>query len=276
MVTQAAMHQDVGARRYSGKVLLVEDNIVNQKVARKFLERLGCEVTVAENGAEAIRAWQKEPFRIVLMDVQMPVMDGYTATRQIRDLEVNRPRTPIVALTANAMTGQLERCLETGMDGLLTKPLDVEQLRETLERFGMEADAVLAESQVVEVVTKPAAPAPIDLEQLRELTGADAEFARSLADSFASSSRELIAAMRAAAGRGDRESLARAAHQLKGASANIYAWSMQASCADLESRAASLSATELESHVASLSAEIDRVGVALKSFAFATKKLASG
>ncbi len=276
IVTQGAMHQNVGARRYSGNVLLVEDNVVNQKVARKFLERLGCEVTVAENGAEAIKAWQQGEFRIVLMDVQMPVMDGYTATRQIRDLEVNRPRTPIVALTANAMTGQLERCLETGMDALLTKPLDVEQLREALERFGLEADAVLPESKVAEVVTKPAAPLPIDLDQLRELTGADAEFARSLADSFASSSRELIVAMRAAASRGDREPLARAAHQLKGASANIYAWPMQALCADLETRAASLSATELESHVASLSAEIDRVGVALKSFAFATKKLASG
>ncbi len=71
------------------------------------------------------------------MDVQMPVMDGYTATRQIRDLERGRRRTPIVALTANAMTGQLERCLEAGMDGLLTKPLEVERLEEVLERFGL-------------------------------------------------------------------------------------------------------------------------------------------
>ena len=162
------------------------------------------------------------------------------------------------------------------MDGLLTKPLDVEQLRETLERFGLGAEAVLAESAVADVMTAPAAPSPIDLVQLRELTGADAEFARSLADSFASSSRELIAAMSAAAARGDREPLAKAAHQLKGASANIYAWPMQALCAQLETRAESLTATELESHVASLSAEIDRVGVALKSFAVATKKLAAG
>jgi two-component system sensor histidine kinase/response regulator len=276
IVTTNAMHEDAASRRYTGKVLLVEDNIVNQKVARKFLERLGCDVTVAENGLESIKAWQQGEFRLVLMDVQMPVMDGYTATRQIRDLEGARRRTPIVALTANAMTGQLERCLETGMDGLLTKPLDVEQLRETLERFGLGAEPLLADSAVGDVMTAPAAPAPIDLAQLRELTGADAEFARSLADSFASSSRELIAAMSAAAARGDREPLARAAHQLKGASANIYAWPMQALCAQLETRAGSLTATELESHVAALSAEIDRVGVALKSFAVATKKLALG
>jgi len=276
IVTTSAMHEDAAAKRYTGKVLLVEDNVVNQKVARKFLERLGCDVTVAENGLESIKAWSQGDFRLVLMDVQMPVMDGYTATRQIRDLEGGRRRTPIVALTANAMTGQLERCLETGMDALLTKPLDVEQLREMLERFGLAAEPVLAESAVAAVVSSPAAAAPIDLAQLRELTGADAEFARSLADSFASSSRELIAAMAAAATRGDHAQLARAAHQLKGASANIYAWPMQALCAGLETRAASLSARELESHVAALSAEIDRVGVALKSFAFATKKLASG
>jgi two-component system sensor histidine kinase/response regulator len=276
IVTANAMHEDVSTKRYAGKVLLVEDNIVNQKVARKFLERLGCDVTVAENGLEGIKAWQQGEFCLLLMDVQMPVMDGYTATRQIRDLEAGRPRTPIVALTANAMTGQLERCLETGMDGLLTKPLDVEHLREMLERFGLGAEPVLAESAVATVISTPVTPAPIDLSQLRELTGADAEFARSLADSFASSSRELIAAMSAAASREDREQLARAAHQLKGASANIYAWPMQALCAELETRAATLSPRELESHVAALSAEIDRVGVALKSFAFATKKLASG
>ncbi len=76
-------------------------------------------------------------FRLVLMDVQMPVMDGYTATRQIRDLEKGRGRTPIVALTANAMTGQLERCLQCGMDGLLTKPLEPARLEEVLERFGL-------------------------------------------------------------------------------------------------------------------------------------------
>ncbi len=118
-------------------MLLVEDNVVNQKVGQRFLERLGCQVTLAENGQEAIDAWKTGDFRLVLMDVQMPVMDGYTATRQIRDLERGRMRTPIVALTANAMTGQLERCLQSGMDGLLTKPLEPERLEEVLERFGL-------------------------------------------------------------------------------------------------------------------------------------------
>jgi len=139
IVTTNSLTRDSATRPFSGKVLLVEDNIVNQKVGQRFLERLGCTVTLAENGQEAIDAWKDGGFRLVLMDVQMPVMDGYTATRQIRDLERGRLRTPIVALTANAMTGQLERCLQSGMDGLLTKPLEPERLEEVLERFGLGA-----------------------------------------------------------------------------------------------------------------------------------------
>ncbi|MEJ0039945.1 MAG: response regulator [Gammaproteobacteria bacterium] len=137
IVTANSLTRDPAAKPYSGKVLLVEDNVVNQKVGQRFLERLGCEVTLAENGQEAIDAWKNGEFRLVLMDVQMPLMDGYTATRQIRDLERGRMRTPIVALTANAMTGQLERCLQSGMDGLLTKPLEPERLEEALDRFGL-------------------------------------------------------------------------------------------------------------------------------------------
>jgi len=137
IVTTNSLTRDASTKPFSGKVLLVEDNIVNQKVGQRFLERLGCQVTLAENGQEAIDAWKQGDFRLVLMDVQMPVMDGYTATRQIRDLERGRIRTPIVALTANAMTGQLERCLQSGMDGLLTKPLEPERLEEVLERFGL-------------------------------------------------------------------------------------------------------------------------------------------
>lgn len=117
--------------------MLVEDNIVNQMVARRFLERLGCDVTVAENGEEAVRCFKQGALRLVLMDVQMPIMDGYTATRQIRSLEGTGTRIPIIALTANAMTGQLEQCVEAGMDALLTKPLNVERLEEALVRFGL-------------------------------------------------------------------------------------------------------------------------------------------
>jgi PAS domain S-box-containing protein len=127
---------------FQGCVLLVEDNVVNQKVALRFLERLGCRVHIANNGAEGVQAYAAQPFDIVLMDLQMPVMDGLVATQQIRALEAaSGKRTPIVALTANAMSGQLERCLAADMDGFLTKPLEVPRLREALDRFGMRAAA---------------------------------------------------------------------------------------------------------------------------------------
>jgi PAS domain S-box-containing protein len=121
--------------RVRGRVLLVEDNAVNQTVGRKFLERFGCEVTVVANGLEAIEAWQREKFDLVLMDMQMPVMDGYAAAARIRELEDGGARTPIVALTANAMSGELERVTSAGMNGLLTKPLDSEELGRTLVRY---------------------------------------------------------------------------------------------------------------------------------------------
>jgi two-component system, sensor histidine kinase and response regulator len=125
------------ARGSFGKVLLVEDNLVNQKVARTFLERLGCEVTVAANGLDAVRCFAQTRFDLILLDLQMPVMDGYAATGRLRQLEHGGARTPIVALTASAMTGQRERCLQAGMDELITKPFDLRRLREVLERFGL-------------------------------------------------------------------------------------------------------------------------------------------
>ncbi|MEP7242335.1 MAG: PAS domain-containing protein [Gammaproteobacteria bacterium] len=132
-------------RRYSGRVLLVEDNPVNQKVASRFLQRLGCEVTLVENGVDCLKEWEGGEFDLVLMDVQMPLMDGYTATRRIRELEQRgRPRTCIFALTANAMTGELEKCLECGMDGLLTKPLAMDELRGVLDRCGLAVESAAA------------------------------------------------------------------------------------------------------------------------------------
>jgi two-component system, sensor histidine kinase and response regulator len=135
------------ARDYHGTVLLVEDNLVNQKVARSFLERLGCDVTLAANGLDAVRCFAKTRFDLILLDLQMPVMDGYVATGCLRQLEKGRARTPIVALTASAMTGQRERCLQAGMDELITKPFDVQRLREILERFGLHSSGARSNRQ---------------------------------------------------------------------------------------------------------------------------------
>jgi PAS domain S-box-containing protein len=268
IVTSNAFHEHSAAMRFSGRVLLVEDNVVNQKVARRFLERLGCEVTLAENGAESIEAWENSEFKLVLMDVQMPVMDGYTATREIRAREGSRRRVPIVALTANAMTGQLERCLEAGMDGLLTKPLAVEALQDVLERYGLAmTESKLGDAQVENLVTTPAGPPPVDLAQLQELAGDDAEFILSIAESFAKSSAQLLESLRTGAAKGDATQMTKAAHALKGAAANLYAATLRDQSADVESSAAKFSRAELDTRIAAIARECERVCVALHGLA---------
>jgi CheY-like chemotaxis protein len=115
-------------------VLLAEDNPVNQEVARLMLEAIGCTARIAWNGAEAVNAVRTNRYDVVLMDCQMPDVDGFTATRLIREWEAesHRPPLPIVALTANALAGDRERCLAAGMTAYLTKPFSIAQLREIL------------------------------------------------------------------------------------------------------------------------------------------------
>ncbi|KAJ1903974.1 histidine kinase osmosensor, partial [Tieghemiomyces parasiticus] len=124
-------------RMPSLKILLVEDNLINRKLAERVLKKLKHRVTMAENGALAVEAVQKEDFDVVLMDVQMPVMGGFEATQHIRQWEKDqgRPRTPIIALTAHAMMGDRERCLSHDMDEYITKPISTEDLYAVISKF---------------------------------------------------------------------------------------------------------------------------------------------
>ena len=118
-------------------MLVVEDNPVNQRVARAMLNKLGCRADVARNGLEGVEYMRQGRYDMVLMDCQMPELDGYEATRIIRadERETGRPRTPIVALTANALEGDEARCLGAGMDAYLSKPFSLAALGETLSRW---------------------------------------------------------------------------------------------------------------------------------------------
>jgi CheY-like chemotaxis protein len=115
------------------RVLLAEDNVVNEKVATRFLQKLGYVVDAVGNGREAVDAWARGDYDLVLMDCQMPVLDGYAATREIRSRETGRARTPIVALTANAMKKDEIECRQAGMDDHLAKPIDRDALARCLE-----------------------------------------------------------------------------------------------------------------------------------------------
>ncbi len=116
-------------------ILLAEDNLINQKVAKKILERLGHQVEIAANGRETIEKWAAASYDLILMDCQMPEMDGYDAAREIRLLEGGRAHIPIAALTANAMVGDRERCMAAGMDAFIAKPIKIESFTDTIEQL---------------------------------------------------------------------------------------------------------------------------------------------
>jgi two-component system, sensor histidine kinase and response regulator len=219
MVTRGSIATDTSAARFRGSVLVVEDNAVNQQVTRRFLERLGCEVEVAENGQRAVEFCTRTHFDLILMDVQMPVMDGLAATREIRRHETPERRTPIIALTASAMTDELQRCIAAGMDGLLTKPLEPVRLSETLARHGLGRDGAAATAMPL---IRPAQQA-IDLARLRTIVGEDREFIGELCRTFLASSGRIVEELRRAVAAEDRALLRTLAHKLKGGSASVCA-----------------------------------------------------
>ncbi|MGC3981831.1 MAG: PAS domain-containing protein [Steroidobacteraceae bacterium] len=242
-LTQGAIQEQVAAERFSGRILLVDDNTVNQKVAGHFLERMGLTVVIANDGTEAIKAYESQDFDLVFMDLQMPVMDGFEATRRIRDFEAWRPRTPIIALTANAMSGQMQRCLASGMDGFLTKPIEVEQLREIVATHCQrQAGAVLAEPEEVKAeqllqLAESDHANVLNLERFKEVVGGDHDFLRELAQLYINSARDIMTELQAAQASGDMQTICRILHKLKGASANIHAEQVRDLCEVLEKQA---------------------------------------
>ena len=256
LVTRGSLGSDKGSSRYRGRVLVVEDNVVNQQVTRRFLERLGCEVCVAENGERAVESCGQATYDLVLMDVQMPIMDGLTATREIRRHEGSGKRIPIIALTASAMTDELERCLEAGMDGLLTKPLEPLRLREALDRYGL-GQAGVDNAKPAAVAVARANLQPIDLAQLRIIIGDDSEFLQELCSTFVSSSTKIVEELRRAVDSKDRALLGAMAHKLKGGSGSVCARRVGDLAATLEKAALTLPIPELGASVNEIHAALE-------------------
>ncbi|QEH36332.1 Signal transduction histidine-protein kinase BarA [Aquisphaera giovannonii] len=197
------------------RVLLAEDNATNQVLAISLLERDGHLVEVAPNGKEALDALAARPFDVVLMDIQMPVMDGFEATALIREREGRSGgHVPIIAMTAHAMKGDRERCLESGMDGYVAKPIRAADLRRALEEV------------VPAGIGEPSSPGPgpstpaasaVDRAALLARVGGREDRLRTIVRVFLDESSKLLAEMQAAIDAGDAGSLGRSAHSLKGA-----------------------------------------------------------
>jgi CheY-like chemotaxis protein/HPt (histidine-containing phosphotransfer) domain-containing protein len=233
--------------------LLAEDNPVNQKVARGALEKMRCTVDIVNNGAEAVDAWSTRQYDLILMDCQMPVTDGYEATRTIRAREQAGRRIPILALTADAMSGAEQDCLAAGMDGYLTKPLDRRRLAESIERFLAGAGSAQT-PDVLSAATPGDASPPVDWEQFVSITDGDVDFAQQLVQLFIDSGDAALAQIRDALDREDWSAVGRAAHSFKGSSANIHAQAASAAAARLEQAAR---AGEVE-HLSKLEEELRR------------------
>jgi CheY-like chemotaxis protein len=208
------------------QVLLVEDGVVNQRVARGFLERSGHKVTVAGNGREGIEALAQGAFDLVLMDVQMPVMDGLEATAVIREREQESGgHVPIIAMTAAAMKGDRERCLAGGMDAYVSKPIDPEELFSTMKNL-LTVKQRGSNSSAKSGNTSPGNSKPptqiIDLEYAIRLIPGGIDGARSLAEIFLDECQRLTLEIRQGVAELDAKVLRRAAHTLK-SSAQIFA-----------------------------------------------------
>jgi len=247
-LSEKALLEPKGApfERRGQRVLLVEDNPVNQELGVEMLRALGVHVEVAENGEQALAAVARQSYSLVLMDCQMPVLDGLEATRRLRSIEQARGdelRLPVIALTANALLGDREHCIAAGMDDYLSKPFTSAQLRAVLERWlpqrEMVADGFAAPPPVVRV-ENPQQPTldPAQLEQIRSLNrSATPSVLKRIITLFLDSAPEQLAALRAAIQQEDALKICGIAHSLKSASANLGAVQFSQLCKQLEIKA---------------------------------------
>ena len=237
-----ALFDDQLGQRLPLRILLAEDNATNQKLAQIILERLGYRADVAANGLEALAALERQPYDAVLMDVQMPEMDGLEASRQICTRWPRGERPYIIATTANAMQGDREACLAAGMDDYISKPLRVQELVAALQRAAAQvrpgAPTAVSAGNGTEPEAPPDASASVldqaALDELRKTVGGKQEYFLELIDSYSEDAPKLLGDMRRGLASGDSRLLQRAAHTLKSISADVGALGLSRLCKTLE------------------------------------------
>ena len=286
------------------KILLAEDGVVNQQVASGLLAQYGHDVVVAGDGLEAIAALEERPFDVVLMDVQMPNLDGHEATRIIRQKEqATAAHTPIIAMTAGAMKGDKERCLQSGMDAYVTKPIDCQLLLDAIEQCvdlenrvdlrhpadskirhgepccsgGSQVENITTSRQEPVASARPEGCAPcngnqiaadvIDVEATKELCGHDEERLRVLAATLLDESSKLMTDIRDATHSKDAESLRASAHSLKGAASVFQAANVVEAALRMETMGLDGELAGLDEAYEALEYEVSRLTRTLQSFA---------
>ncbi len=248
------------ASRHPLRILLAEDNVVNQKLAIRLLEKLGYRADIAGNGLEALEALERQTYDLLLSDVQMPEMDGLEATRQILQRWPAGQRPWIIAMTAEAMSGDRERCLAAGMNDYVAKPIRVDELVAAIKRTPRRASGSS---------TRVADPSPdglIDeavLARLADGTGGDEGFVSELIEQFVADAPRLVAAARAGLDAGDAEEVRRAAHTLKSNAATFGAHALAGRSRELEDAAKRGALEGASEQVDDMGSELDLVLEAL-------------
>ena len=256
------------AKQYPLHILVAEDNVVNQKVALAILKRLGYRADVVANGLEVLQALARQAYDVVLMDIQMPEMDGVVATRRIRNDLAKDKQPRIIAMTANALQGDREKYLKAGMDGYLSKPFRVEDLIVAL------VDNHTARLQSAELPPKVITPEPVAaspaidpsvLDEFSEMMGEDgAEMIMELIDIFLSDSPVLIQEMQAEIIEPESNAVRRAAHSLKSSAANLGAFELSNLCQELENMGRSGHLDQAAEKFGLVEAEYERAKIALE------------
>ena len=274
------------ADNYPLRILLAEDIVVNQKVALLILQQMGYRADVASNGIEVLEALYRQPYDVILMDVHMPEMDGLTATELICERWEETTRPKIIAMTANAMTGDREKCLAIGMDDYVSKPIRVEELKEALSKCSpnQHPAVTLEDSQQNKTEPPKSEKSPdlsdtaIDLsvlEALQAIAGEDAAlFLTEMIDSYLEDTAQRIEILTEAIAKADPKLIEHTAHSIKSSSANLGAMNLAQLCEELEklgrsTTAATIQAPDLDSTKSLLSqaqAEFKQVQQDLPAF----------
>jgi two-component system sensor histidine kinase/response regulator len=250
----------------SVRILVVEDNVVNQDVALAILRKLGARVELARNGAEALEALRQGDYDLVLMDCEMPVMDGYEATRRIRETQtgVRNPRIPVIALTADAVSGDRAKCMEAGMDDYLAKPVDPRHLAEVLEKWIRrsvpEREELSGGAAIFDAGTAPI----FDGEAMLGRMMGDRVLAQKIIAGFLQEAPRQVSALRKGLRQGDAAEVRRQAHGLKGAAATIAAEGLRDPCGAMEEAAAEGNLERAAEMMPKVEAQLELLGETLR------------
>ncbi|MGR9052808.1 MAG: response regulator, partial [Gammaproteobacteria bacterium] len=246
------------------RIMVVEDNLVNQELAKEMLKSLGCEVTVCSNGLEAVSQYEAEYFDLILMDCQMPVMDGYRATQQLRSIESSqhRNRVPIVALTGDVVSGQRDRCLDVGMDDFLSKPFILEDLVRIMAHAladKKKTSALRSEQRSGDEATGDVIDVKA-LDKIRNLQRVDSgTLVNKIIDLYLDATPAQLRDMRQAWADNNLAGLAKLAHSMKTSSSNLGAETLARYCRRLEADVQNMLSEEVDDLMLRIDSEYERV-----------------